>query len=123
MVYQDMHGRTNEAISTSHSRNLKCSGCETELDGAHGFHCRSAWSSALVSWLTGGPSSVGGRRVSRSYSLSSVPLPRDYGVGVYHYSAGLLALILGGAGELSIDRFLWRNEALAERPNEHQQTG
>jgi putative oxidoreductase len=48
--------------------------------------------------------------------------PPGYEVNLL-YIAGLLALILGGAGELSIDRFLWRNEALAERPNEHQQTG
>jgi putative oxidoreductase len=37
------------------------------------------------------------------------------------YIAGLVSLILGGAGALSIDRFLSRNEALSERPKEHQQ--
>jgi putative oxidoreductase len=48
--------------------------------------------------------------------------PPGYEVNLL-YIAGLLALILGGPGALSIDRFLWRKEALAERPNEHQQTG
>ena len=35
--------------------------------------------------------------------------------------AGLLSLILGGAGSLSIDRLLSRNEALSEGSKEHQQ--
>ena len=33
---------------------------------------------------------------------------------------GIIALILGGAGRLSVDRLLSR-KALSERPNEHQQ--
>ena len=37
------------------------------------------------------------------------------------YIAGLVSLILGGAGTLSVDRHLSRNEALSERPKEHQQ--
>jgi putative oxidoreductase len=37
------------------------------------------------------------------------------------YIAGLISLILGGAGALSVDRHLSRNEALSERPKEHQQ--
>jgi putative oxidoreductase len=36
------------------------------------------------------------------------------------YIAGLLSLILGGAGALSIDRLLWRRGGLSERPKEHQ---
>jgi putative oxidoreductase len=48
--------------------------------------------------------------------------PPGYEVNLL-YIAGLLSLILGGAGALSIDRFLWRKEALSERPNEHQQAG
>jgi putative oxidoreductase len=37
------------------------------------------------------------------------------------YIAGLVSLILGGAGALSVDRLLARNAALPERPQEHQQ--
>ena len=36
------------------------------------------------------------------------------------YIAGLLALILGGAGPLSIDRLLARERGLPERPSAHQ---
>ena len=36
------------------------------------------------------------------------------------YIAGLLALILGGAGPLSIDRLLSRERGLPERPSAHQ---
>ena len=35
------------------------------------------------------------------------------------YIAGLLSLILGGAGALSIDRLLSRKAGLSERPKEH----
>jgi putative oxidoreductase len=37
------------------------------------------------------------------------------------YIAGLVSLILGGAGALSVDRLLSRKEALSGRPKEHQQ--
>jgi putative oxidoreductase len=37
------------------------------------------------------------------------------------YIAGLLSLILGGAGALSVDRLRARKAALSERPKEHQQ--
>jgi putative oxidoreductase len=46
--------------------------------------------------------------------------PPGYEVNLL-YIAGLISLILSGAGPLSVDRFLSRKEALAERPNEHQQ--
>jgi putative oxidoreductase len=46
--------------------------------------------------------------------------PPGYEVNLL-YIAGLVSLILGGAGALSIDRLLSRNEALSERPKEHQQ--
>ena len=38
------------------------------------------------------------------------------------YIAGLISLILRGAGALSIDRLLLRKVALSEGPKEHQQT-
>jgi putative oxidoreductase len=38
------------------------------------------------------------------------------------YIAGLLALILGGAGPLSVDRLLSRKGGLSERPREHPHT-
>jgi putative oxidoreductase len=46
--------------------------------------------------------------------------PPGYEVNLL-YIAGLFSLILGGAGALSIDRLLSRNEALSEGPKEHQQ--
>jgi putative oxidoreductase len=46
--------------------------------------------------------------------------PPGYEVNLL-YIAGLVSLILGGAGALSVDRFLSRKEALSERPKEHQQ--
>ena len=46
--------------------------------------------------------------------------PPGYEVNLL-YIAGLVSLILGGAGALSVDRLLWRNEALSKRPEEHQQ--
>jgi putative oxidoreductase len=46
--------------------------------------------------------------------------PPGYEVNLL-YIAGLVSLILGGAGALSVDRLLSRNEALSERPKEHQQ--
>ena len=46
--------------------------------------------------------------------------PPGYEVNLL-YIAGLVSLILGGAGALSVDRLLSRNEALSERPEEHQQ--
>jgi putative oxidoreductase len=36
------------------------------------------------------------------------------------YISGLLSLIIGGAGRLSIDRLLSRKSRLSERPKEHQ---
>jgi putative oxidoreductase len=36
------------------------------------------------------------------------------------YVAGLVSLILSGAGALSFDRFLSRKQELSERPKEHQ---
>jgi putative oxidoreductase len=48
--------------------------------------------------------------------------PPGYEVNLL-YIAGLISLILGGAGALSIDRVLLRKAALSERPNEHRQTG
>ena len=45
--------------------------------------------------------------------------PPGYEVNLL-YIAGLVSLILGGAGALSVDRLLAR-KALSERPNEHQQ--
>jgi putative oxidoreductase len=45
--------------------------------------------------------------------------PPGYEVNLL-YIAGLLALILGGAGALSIDRLLARKRGLWERPREHQ---
>jgi putative oxidoreductase len=45
--------------------------------------------------------------------------PPGYEVNLL-YIAGLLALFLGGAGALSIDRLLSRKRALSERPKEHQ---
>jgi putative oxidoreductase len=44
--------------------------------------------------------------------------PPGYEVNLL-YIAGLLSLILGGAGALSIDRLLWRKGELSERPKEH----
>ena len=41
--------------------------------------------------------------------------PPGYEVNLL-YIAGLVSLILGGAGALSVDRLLSRNEALSERP-------
>ena len=46
--------------------------------------------------------------------------PPGYEVNLL-YIAGLIALILGGAGALSIDRLLPRNEELLESPKEHVQ--
>ena len=46
--------------------------------------------------------------------------PPGYEVNLL-YIAGLLSLILGGAGALSIDRLLLPKEALSERPNGHEQ--
>jgi putative oxidoreductase len=46
--------------------------------------------------------------------------PPGYEVNLL-YIAGLISLILGGAGALSIDRLLLRKEALSERPKGHQQ--
>ena len=45
--------------------------------------------------------------------------PPGYEVNLL-YIAGLVSLILGGAGVLSVDRLLSRNAALSERPKEHQ---
>jgi putative oxidoreductase len=45
--------------------------------------------------------------------------PPGYEVNLL-YVAGLLALILGGAGPLSIDRLLSRKAGLSERPSAHQ---
>jgi putative oxidoreductase len=45
--------------------------------------------------------------------------PPGYEVNLL-YIAGLLSLILGGAGAFSIDRILWRKRGLSERPKEHQ---
>lgn len=45
--------------------------------------------------------------------------PPGYEVNLL-YIAGLISLILGGAGRLSVDRLL-SQKALSERPNEHQQ--
>jgi putative oxidoreductase len=47
--------------------------------------------------------------------------PPGYEVNLL-YIAGLISLILGGAGALSIDRLLLRKVALSEGPKEHQQT-
>src|SRR5712675_311817 len=46
--------------------------------------------------------------------------PPGYEVNLL-YIAGLVSLILGGAGALSVDRLLLRKVALSERPEEHQQ--
>jgi putative oxidoreductase len=46
--------------------------------------------------------------------------PPGYEVNLL-YIAGLVSLILGGAGALSVDRLLSRHEALSERPKEHSQ--
>ena len=46
--------------------------------------------------------------------------PPGYEVNLL-YIAGLISLILGGAGALSIDRLRLRKEALSERPKGHQQ--
>ena len=46
--------------------------------------------------------------------------PPGYEVNLL-YIAGLISLILGGAGALSIDRLLLRKEALSDAPKEHQQ--
>jgi putative oxidoreductase len=46
--------------------------------------------------------------------------PPGYEVNLL-YIAGLLSLILGGAGALSIDRLLSRKVGLSEPPEEHQQ--
>ena len=46
--------------------------------------------------------------------------PPGYEVNLL-YIAGLLSLILGGAGALSIDRLLSRKGGLSEPPREHQQ--
>jgi putative oxidoreductase len=45
--------------------------------------------------------------------------PPGYEVNLL-YIAGLISLILGGAGALSVDRLLSRNGALTERAEEHQ---
>ena len=45
--------------------------------------------------------------------------PPGYEVNLL-YIAGLLSLILGGAGALSIDRLLSRKGGLSKRPKEHQ---
>ena len=45
--------------------------------------------------------------------------PPGYEVNLL-YIAGLLSLILGGAGALSVDRLLSRGGGLSERPKEHQ---
>src|SRR4029077_4721876 len=47
--------------------------------------------------------------------------PPGYEVNLL-YIAGLIALILGGAGALSVDRLLSRKTALSERPKGDQQT-
>jgi putative oxidoreductase len=47
--------------------------------------------------------------------------PPGYEVNLL-YIAGLISLILGGAGTLSIDRVLCRKTALSEGPNEDRQT-
>jgi putative oxidoreductase len=46
--------------------------------------------------------------------------PPGYEVNLL-YIAGLVSLILGGAGALSVERLLARKETLSERPKEHQQ--
>jgi putative oxidoreductase len=46
--------------------------------------------------------------------------PPGYEVNLL-YIAGLVSLILGGAGTLSVDRLLARKAALSELPKEHQQ--
>jgi putative oxidoreductase len=46
--------------------------------------------------------------------------PPGYEVNLL-YIAGLLSLILGGAGALSIDRLLWRKGGSSEPPEAHQQ--
>ena len=63
-------------------------------------------------------------------SINTIGLTRDgpqFGPPGYEvnllYIAGLLSLILGGAGGLSIDRFLWRKEESSERPDEQEQAG
>jgi putative oxidoreductase len=48
--------------------------------------------------------------------------PPGYEVNLL-YIAGLISLILGGAGALSVDRLLSRKEALSEPPKEDQQAG
>jgi putative oxidoreductase len=45
--------------------------------------------------------------------------PPGYEVNLL-YVAGLLSLILGGAGALSIEGLLSRKRGLSERPREHQ---
>ena len=45
--------------------------------------------------------------------------PPGYEVNLL-YIAGLVSLILGGAGALSIDRLLSRRRGLSERPKEHR---
>jgi len=47
--------------------------------------------------------------------------PPGYEVNLL-YIAGLISLILGGAGALSIDRLLLREEASSDHPKEHHQT-
>ena len=46
--------------------------------------------------------------------------PPGYEVNLL-YIAGLVSLILGGAGAMSVDRLLSRNGELSERPKEHEQ--
>ena len=46
--------------------------------------------------------------------------PPGYEVNLF-YIAGLVSLILGGAGALSVDRLLSRNGALSVRPEAHEQ--
>ena len=45
--------------------------------------------------------------------------PPGYEVNLL-YIAGLITLILSGAGALSVDRLLSRKEALSERPDDHR---
>jgi len=47
-------------------------------------------------------------------------LPGPHALDPTRPIAGLLSLILGGAGALSIDRLLARKGGLSERPKEHQ---
>jgi putative oxidoreductase len=46
--------------------------------------------------------------------------PPGYEVNLL-YIAGLVSLILGGAGAMSVDRLLSRNGELSERPKEQEQ--